>query len=463
MEELIRFVNILRKLGFSVSTVELTALVNSLNLIDPHTVNFQHLARSFLVKDKKDFAFFDSVFQAFFLAKTMGEGVLNTVNQNRQDEIDCFELSPGGSADGKGLTTKGAGGVRNKLAHLVRIGDYHQAGDMVEEALSKVRGKKLNGEEMLNQSKLQLDWHMERYRLEKMMQGHPHRQIVDWEEAWRRLEEKLHQGVIRELLARGTEDADEAAYREINNLFNFKRKSFNKLSESEYKLMKREVVDIGRRLATRKSRQWRKSKSGSIDLKNTVRNCLQGGGVPLKLYRRRHKTNRPNLVLLCDVSSSVVNYSAFMLLLVYSMEQSFNKVRSFIFVDDVEEVSPYFSKYGLEEAIELLTVRATCSTSGFSDFGRVFKAFEQKYLSLLNPKTNLLILGDAKNNYRATELESFNKLAASCRRIWWLNPQPEEFWGQDDSVIAEYAGACAAVWECSNLENLQSVARRIYG
>ncbi|MBS4025002.1 MAG: VWA domain-containing protein, partial [Clostridia bacterium] len=340
-----------------------------------------------------------------------------------------------------------------------RMGDYSRAGEMVEESLNRVGSGKLKGDELLNQAKLQLDWHMERYQLEKMMQGQTSCRIAAWEDAWLRLEEKLHQGIIRELLGRGTE----AAYREINFMFNLKRKSFNKLSESEYKLMKREVVDIGRRLATRKSRQWRKSRRGLVDLKNTVRNCLKGGGVPLKLCRRRHKTTRPNLVLLCDVSSSVVNYSAFMLLLVYSMEQSFKKIKSFIFVDNVEDVSPYFSRYGLEEAIELLTVRATCSTSGFSDFGRVFKIFEQQYLSLLTPKTNVIVLGDAKNNYRATEGESFSRLAASCRRVWWLNPQPEEFWGQDDSVIAQYAKDCAAVWECSNLEQLKTIARLIYG
>jgi uncharacterized protein with von Willebrand factor type A (vWA) domain len=459
IEELVRFANILRKLGFNVSTDELAALVNSLDLIDVNRVDVKHITRSFLVKDKKDFAFFDSVFHAFFSAGGMGQGEMNTTASNHQDEIDCFELSPGGSADGKGLTTGGAGGMKNKLSHLVRMGDYRQAGEMVEEALNKVRSGKLTGEELLSQGKLQLDWHMERYQLEKMMQGQPSCRIAAWEDAWLRLEEKLHQGIIWELLGRGTEDS----YREINYMFNLKRKSFNKLSESEYKLIKREVVDIGRRLATRKSRQWRKSRRGSVDLKITVRNCLQGGGVPLRLYRRRHKTTRPNLVLLCDVSSSVVNYSAFMLLLVYSMEQSFNKIRSFIFVNDVEEVSPYFSKYGLEEAIELLTVRATCSTSGFSDFGRVFKIFEHQYLDMLTTKTNLIILGDARNNYRAAEGESFSRLAASCRRVWWLNPQPEEFWGQDDSVIAQYARDCAAVWECSNLEQLKTVARRIYG
>jgi len=459
MEELVRFANLLRKLGFNVSTDELAALINSLNLIDVNRADFKHITRSFLVKDKKEFAFFDSIFHAFFSTEKMGQGEVNTNVSSYQDEIDCFELSPGGSADGKGLTAGGAGGMKNKLSHLVRMGDYSRAGEMVEESLNRVGSGKLKGDELLNQAKLQLDWHMERYQLEKMMQGQTSCRIAAWEDAWLRLEEKLHQGIIRELLGRGTE----AAYREINFMFNLKRKSFNKLSESEYKLMKREVVDIGRRLATRKSRQWRKSRRGLVDLKNTVRNCLKGGGVPLKLCRRRHKTTRPNLVLLCDVSSSVVNYSAFMLLLVYSMEQSFKKIKSFIFVDNVEDVSPYFSRYGLEEAIELLTVRATCSTSGFSDFGRVFKIFEQQYLSLLTPKTNVIVLGDAKNNYRATEGESFSRLAASCRRVWWLNPQPEEFWGQDDSVIAQYAKDCAAVWECSNLEQLKTIARLIYG
>lgn len=457
MNQLIKFINIMRKLGFNVGTDEIIVLTNSLSLINPTQEQFKNIVRSFLVKDQRDFAFFDNLFEAYFCQKGVGNGWDNSNKDANEADVDLFELAPGGSADGKGLAVRGAGGQKHKLSHLVTLGRYEKAGEMVEEALGRVRDQMLSGEELLAQAKLALDWHMEQYQLEKMKKGQPAGLAEKWEQGWHRLEQKLAQGVIRELLSRNSEDDLE----EISKLFDLKRKSLNKLSESEYQVMKREVIQLGRKLATRKNRQWRKSKLGAVDLKNTVRNCLQGGGVPLKLYRRRHKIAKPNIILLCDVSSSVVNYSAFMLMLVYSMEQSYQKISSFIFVDDLEDVSPYFSKYGIEDAVELLAARATCSTSGFSDFGRVFKIFTQQHLELLTPKTNLLILGDAKNNYRSPEIESFIKMAQSCHRVWWLNPQPKNMWGHDDSVIAEYGKYCTELWECSDLQQLKEVAAKI--
>ena len=151
-----------------------------------------------------------------------------------------------------------------------------------------------------------------------------------------------------------------------------------------------------------------------------------------------------------------------MLLLVYSMEQSHGRIKSFIFVDDLEDVSPYFKRYGLERAVEHLRTKATCSTSGFSDFGRVFRIFEQKHLSLLTPKTNLIVLGDARNNYKDAQISSFIKIANSCNHVWWLNPQPRELWDRDDSIISQYSAWCSEVWECNSLEQLRRIIQRIH-
>lgn len=443
----------LRQLGFSVGTEELIALVNSFTILPPVEDNLKFIIRSFLVKEQQDFLLFDMAYDAFFYHEQ------DFFYDEPTSQLDLFEETIGTSADGKGLAAMGVGGKKNKLSHFIRLGDYNSAEKIIRKALMEVKGKQREDDvsQLLQQLKLKLDWHMEQYNLAKIMEKTGKKETACIQEMWINLEKKLNTIVMAELLRQSTEDNIE----QINKMFNYKQKTLANLTAGEYEKMKKEVKVLGKKIATRKNRQWKKSKTGVIDLKRTVRNSVKNLGVPLKISRKTHRIARPNILLLCDVSSSVVKHSAFMLLLVYSMEQCYGKIHSFIFIDQIEDISPYFSKYQLEEAIEKISARATSSTSGFSNFGRVFKKIAETKIHLLTPKTKIIILGDAKNNYHNPEVESLTKMADKCAGIYWLNPQPKDLWGVDDSIIHVYAKHCKHVWECGNLEQLKKIAVRI--
>ncbi len=150
-----------------------------------------------------------------------------------------------------------------------------------------------------------------------------------------------------------------------------------------------------------------------------------------------------------------------MLQLVYTIQNRFRNVRSFLFVDTVDEVTQYFWNQDIEEALKNAFVNAHFSISGFSDFGKVFVTFATKFLPGISPQSTLIILGDARNNWRPDEKEFLEKISKHVRGVIWFNPQPRERWDTEDSIMSVYAPYCSQVFECRNLKQLEKVVEAI--
>ena len=137
-----------------------------------------------------------------------------------------------------------------------------------------------------------------------------------------------------------------------------------------------------------------------LDLRQTLRRNMSRGGIPFELIFKRRKKDRPKLVILTDLSSSVANVSRFMLQFVYSLQEAFTKIRAFVFVSELGEVTPIFQEKDISEAIEdALEGGTVINVYTRSNFGHAFHHFWQNYLSAIDNKTTVLILGDARNNY----------------------------------------------------------------
>jgi uncharacterized protein with von Willebrand factor type A (vWA) domain len=114
------------------------------------------------------------------------------------------------------------------------------------------------------------------------------------------------------------------------------------LTPDEIKEMRELVKRFGQKLKNRISLRKKRVKHGGIDIKRTFRTNLQYGGVPFKLFYKNKKIDRPQLVIMCDVSRSVNQYSRFMLLLTYSLQSLFSKVRTFAFISNMVEITDLF-------------------------------------------------------------------------------------------------------------------------
>ncbi len=238
-------------------------------------------------------------------------------------------------------------------------------------------------------------------------------------------------------------------------------KSFYYLSEDEIRRMQEAVTKLARRLRNVISIRRKRARRGKFDPSTTLRRNLQYGGVPFRIVFDRKRKDKPQVIVLCDVSDSVRNVSRFMLQFVYSLQDLYSKVRSFIFVADVGETTKLFEDLDIHEAIESALQGNIINVYAHSDFGRAFKNFHRDYLSAVNKRTTVIVLGDGRNNYNLPHEWVLKDVQQRAKQVIWLNPENRMTWGFGDSEMDRYAPYCTMVEECRNLGQLYRVIDRL--
>src|SRR5439155_81456 len=213
----------------------------------------------------------------------------------------------------------------------------------------------------------------------------------------------------------------------------------------------RNVISIRRRRARR----------GKFDPSGTLRRNLQYGGVPFRIVWDHRKKEKPQVMVLCDVSDSVRNVSRFMLQFVYSLQDLYSKVRSFVFVAEVGEITRLFEDQDINQAIETALRGDVINVYAHSDFGRAFKAFHRDHIAAVNKRTTVIVLGDARNNYNLPHDWVLKEIRQRAKQLIWLNPENRMTWGFGDSEMDHYAPHCSLVEECRNLGQLYRVIDRL--
>ena len=186
--------------------------------------------------------------------------------------------------------------------------------------------------------------------------------------------------------------------------------------------MKAVVARLARKIKDALAMRQRQEEKGRLDTRRTIRQSLQYGGIPMEVrFRRRHR-EKPKLITLCDVSDSVRNASRFMLQLVWSLQDCFSRVRSYVFVSEIAEVTQAFNTYPVDTAIDWALKSSSVDYHCRSDFGYAFSRFVKTELETLDRKTTVLILGDARNNYNDPQAWAIRQIRERVKGIIWLNP-----------------------------------------
>ncbi|MEO8323386.1 MAG: VWA domain-containing protein, partial [Actinomycetota bacterium] len=231
---------------------------------------------------------------------------------------------------------------------------------------------------------------------------------------------------------------------------------FLSASSEEIKELKRAIRPLARRLASRVAMKRRRANRGGLDMRRTVRRSLSTGGVPFDTAFRHRAPHRPELFVLCDISGSVSRFARFALMLVHALSAQFSRVRSFAFIDTIDEVTLLFEHEDFVTAVERMNSEANVTwLDGHSDYGTSLEKFLKNYGKDLGPKSTVLILGDARNNYRATKDVALQKIAQKARHVYWLNPEPVSDWDTGDSAAVEYAVHLDKMVEIRNLRQLE--------
>lgn len=227
---------------------------------------------------------------------------------------------------------------------------------------------------------------------------------------------------------------------------------------SQLRELRSAVAPLARKLASRAARKRRRRRHGRLDVRRTMRRSLSYGGVPVDPAFRAVHASKPDLYVLADVSGSVVEFAKFTLSLLQAMNQEFAKMRSFAFVDGVDEVTSLLSDGG-GDFMDLRGAFARARVvwaDGHSDHGNVFSRFAELYGADLDARSTLVIMGDARNNYREPGLTTLRELHSRVRKLYWLNPEPRREWDTTDSLIGLYATCCDQVFEVRNLRQLSA-------
>ena len=238
---------------------------------------------------------------------------------------------------------------------------------------------------------------------------------------------------------------------------------FMHASRDEMQSLKKALQPLTRKLAARLARKRRHGRKGPLDFRNTVRHSLSYGGVPADPKFKYPRPAKPELMVVADISGSVAAFARFTLMLVYAIQGQFSKVRSFVFIDGIDEVTSYFKNTeDISDAIHRVNTEADVVwVDGHSDYGHAFEVFWERYGKDINSKTTILLLGDARNNYHATGSWVVKEMQKRGRHVYWLNPEPKSYWNTGDSVVGEYGTFTDGVYECRNLRQLEGFVEKL--
>jgi len=229
----------------------------------------------------------------------------------------------------------------------------------------------------------------------------------------------------------------------------------------ELAAMRLAMRPLARRLATRLGNRRRRSTSG-LDMRRTIRASMGTGGVPVQPVLRRKRPTKPDLVVLCDVSGSTAEFAPFTLTLLHAVHQEFRRVRSFVFVDGIVEITDILdSSPGVLDPRQLLGRRGLVIQDGRSDYQRVLSAFLQTWGESVTAKTTVIIAGDTRSHRRDPANAELAELEHRARRLYWLNPEPRHEWDTLDSCATEYGNYCTDFFEVSTIRQLMAAVTQI--
>jgi len=214
------------------------------------------------------------------------------------------------------------------------------------------------------------------------------------------------------------------------------------------------VRQIARRLATRHSRTLRKKRKGKLDVRRVIRKNIPNDGVLFRTSFRFKKIDRPKIVIFCDVSSSVINFAEFLLLFLWCLREVLSGVRAFAFSNDMIEVTEILDKSGAEDATKEVLRRIGF---GGTSYGNSLTTFRKNWFGILDRKTTVIILGDARGNKTEPRVDLVREISERTKRLIWLNPENRTYWGTGDSDMLRYKNYCHLAKVCNSVADLEDV------
>jgi hypothetical protein len=472
------FVTELRRAGLPVSLTEhldAAEAVHHIPLEDREALKYALAAT--LVKSSSHWRAFETAFEVFFAVRTGGHGVTGELdadgNELGQDAEGAAGAGEGGTR-GRGRSPYGSGGgeamTPEELAEML-FKSLLSADDALMNAVARNAveryagmepGRPVGGTYYLYRTLRNLDLDAVLAKLMGQAQAAAAGGLTDLEERlagdeYKARIEKFRRAVETEIRRRLVEDRGaEALARSVRKPLPEDIDVMHATRE-ELAVLHRVLQPLSRKLAVRLARKRRHGRKGPLDFRATMRRSLSTGGVPIEPRFRHPRPSKPEIFVIADISGSVASFARFTLHLVYAISSQFSKVRSFVFVDGIDEVTRFFEGVvDPAEAVARINLEADVIwVDGHSDYGHALTEFHRRWGDQVTSRSSVLLLGDARNNYHASQSWVVEDLQRKARHVFWLNPEPRDYWGSGDSIVGEYAAHCDEVVECRTLRQLE--------
>jgi uncharacterized protein len=441
---LLQFGEELRGEGVAVGTSELLDAFEVLREVPwTRTEDFREGLAATLAKSQEDRRVFDLVFDRFFFRATELAAVREGITEGGGIDAAGAELN---------LET-----LRQEIARALREGREGQMRDLARLAIAAF-GRQGEGSGVIGVD-------VQRIRRALGLRAEPQPDLPEEDprreglprDAIRRFEALLRQELERAQIER-TESLPPA--RPLNEL----DRALPSGPLQDLAAVHRVVAQLKRRLKTQGQESRGRKRHAHVDMRRTMRASLETGGVPVVLKYKPVRPRRPEIYVLCDVSTSVTSASVFFLSVLHALHDSFRKMRSFVFIERISEVTDVFERQRDFKAVsEAISKDAgVADISGYTDYGRVWSEFAQLVEDDLHPRATVIVLGDARTNGRDPRADIFAGVAARAGRTFWLNPEPRLYWNYGDSVIAAYERYCEAFecWTTGQLEDFVKALTR---
>jgi uncharacterized protein len=232
-------------------------------------------------------------------------------------------------------------------------------------------------------------------------------------------------------------------------------------TEEERRRMDALLRRLGRELRGAQSPRRVVASRGRIHASRTIRANMRYGGLPFRPVVVAKRQDRPRLVLLVDVSLSVRNTARFTIHLVHSLQSLFSQVRTFAFVSDLVEVTPYLERCELDEALGMIFGGEVLDVDANSNYGHALSMFHNEHLAVVNRRTVVLVLGDGRGNGNPPHVWVLDDIRRRARQLVWLTPEPERYWHLGRSDLPAYSELCDRVELVRDLDQLEAVAASV--
>ena len=201
-------------------------------------------------------------------------------------------------------------------------------------------------------------------------------------------------------------------------------KDFEAMSADELGDAKRQIKTLRLPIMERPTRRFALHPRGRrIDLRQTLRQSMRGGGAIIDIAKKRRLRRPPPLVILCDISGSMSRYSRMLLLFMHAIASDRERVSSFVFGTRLTNITRHLKNRDVDLALDRVG-QVVKDWSGGTRIGHCLEDFNKNWSRrVLGQGAVVIMITDGLDRDAGDGLEvEMERLHKSCRRLIWLNP-----------------------------------------